>query len=69
MPRETTRYNLLAINQYGAQISMKIVERDGVLMLWNGLAQHSLSLPAQWTWQDMESEVKRLSGVTRVVMV
>ncbi len=68
MTREIKRFSILAINMHGAKIKMEIVERDGMLMLWNGLDQQTLTLPAAWTWRDIEREVKRLSGVTRMVM-
>ena len=69
MPREIKRFSILAINTHGAEIKMAIVERDGTLMLWNGLDQRPLTLPVVWSWQDIESEVKRVSGVTRMVII
>jgi len=68
MPREIKRFDIRAINPHGFEVIMPVVERDGALILWNGLDQQTLSLPANWTFQDMKSEIKRASGVTRMVM-
>ena len=68
MPCETRRFEIRAINPHGIEVTMTIVERDGVLVLWNGLDRQRLSLPEAWTWQDIEGEIKRVSGVTRLVI-
>ena len=54
MAREAKRFDILAVSQTGVEVSMKIVERDGALILWNGLDQHLLSLPSVWDWKDIE---------------
>lgn len=48
---------------------MTIVEHNGKLILWNGPDRQTLTLPADWTWLDIESEVKRLSDGARMVMI
>jgi hypothetical protein len=68
MPREIKRFDIRAINPHGVEIKMTLMERAGALTLCNGLGQTTLLLPTAWTWQDMESEVKRVSGITRMVM-
>jgi hypothetical protein len=48
---------------------MTVAERDGALILWNDLGQDKLTLATDWTWNDLEGEIKRLSGATRVVLI
>lgn len=69
MPKEIKHFAVQAINKDGFEISMTIVERDGALILLNGLGQSTLSLSDNWTAAEMESEIKRLSGVTRLVVM
>ncbi len=69
MPKEIKRFVVKAINKDGFEISMTIVERDGALILWNGFGQSTLSLSDKWTAAEMESEIKRLAGVTRLMFM
>lgn len=68
-PLEKKRFDVRAINSHGVEISMTVVERDGKLILWNGLDQQRLSLPSDWKYNDLEREIKRLSSVTRLVII
>jgi hypothetical protein len=67
-PHEKKLHDVDAINSYGVQIRMTIVERDGRLILWNGLDQRWLSLPPDLKADDLEKEIKRVSGVTRLII-
>jgi hypothetical protein len=69
MPREKKRYDVRAINAYGIEISMQIVERDGRLILWNGLDQKWLKSAPDCEYEELEQEVKQHSGVSRLVII
>jgi hypothetical protein len=68
MPNEIKGFDVRAINQHGVEISMAIVQRGDALILHKGLDHQVLSLPESWVWQDLEREIQRLSGVTRMVV-
>ncbi len=69
-PREILRYHVHALNRHGIRVEMRIVERDNKLILWDGLASHSLTpLLDAWTVPELEAEVVRLTGATRVILV
>ncbi len=68
-PLEKKRFDVRAINSHGVEISMTVVERDGKLILWNGLDQQWLRLPPDWKYNDLEQEIKRVSGILRLVIM
>jgi hypothetical protein len=68
-PEDRKCFEIPAINAHGVEVSMTIVERQKALFLYNGLSQQKLSLAPDCAWGDLEVEVKRLSGVVRLVLI
>lgn len=68
MSRENKKFHIVAVNHAGFQVEMSIVERNRELYLLDGLNMQKLSLPDDWKSKDIENEIKRVSGVTRLAI-
>jgi hypothetical protein len=68
MPRDIVRFRVVAINQHGKEVLMKIVERSNRLWFWYGLDQVPLVAPPDCNMADLQLEVKQLAGLSRLVV-